>query len=333
MEEGWERPPRLALQREQLNQLIAPAFPGKHVASAEVLATGLANTNLCFQLQGEQDKYVLRLYTRDPAAAARELELMRYLAASPKAAVPVAPLIYSAPEPTPGHPPYSIWGFVEGELLQALWQPLSQPSRVRELVDIAETCGRVLALLSGHRFATCGEFGPGLSIVHEYGPPSRFVPGMAHRALFEGRAGARLGDKLTHELWRVVERASPALRAIDNAYTLVHADYKRSNLLVQRRAGAWQVAAVLDWEFACAGPPLIDVGLFLRAGTALPSGFREAFAAGYREGGGHLPSDWWPLSRLVDVVSQLTFLDDPHHRPRVFAETTRVLEETIRMLV
>jgi fructokinase len=89
---------------------------------------------------------------------------------------------------------------------------------------------------------------------------------------------------------------------------------------------------VLDWEFAFAGPPLVDVGLFLRAGDALPRGFREAFAAGYRAAGGVLPNDWLPLSRLVDVVSQVTFLDDPRERPRVFAETTEVLKETLRML-
>jgi hypothetical protein len=77
---------------------------------------------------------------------------------------------------------------------------------------------------------------------------------------------------------------------------------------------------------------LIDVGLFLRAGQALPPGFREAFAAGYRESGGELPEDWLPLSRLIDVLSQVTFLNGARERPRVFAETTDVLKETIDVL-
>ena len=122
------------------------------------------------------------------------------------------------------------------------------------------------------------------------------------------------------------------LEMIDGRYTLVHADYKRSNLLIKRSGATWNVAAVLDWEFACAGPPLIDVGLFLRAGEALPDGFRDAFASCYRDAGGELPAEWLPLSRLVDVVSQVTFLDDPRDRPRVFAETAEVVKETIRML-
>jgi aminoglycoside phosphotransferase (APT) family kinase protein len=113
---------------------------------------------------------------------------------------------------------------------------------------------------------------------------------------------------------------------------LVHADYKRSNLLIQSAGTGWKVGAVLDWEFAFAGPSIIDVGLFLRAGQALPGGFREEFASCYQDAGGELPADWLPLSRLVDVMSQVTFLDDSRDRPRVFAETITVVKETIEML-
>jgi aminoglycoside phosphotransferase (APT) family kinase protein len=328
MEEGWERPPRLELGPDQMRHLVEPAFPGREVADFAALSTGLANTNIRFRLRGEERTYVLRLHTRDPDAARRELELMNYLAASPVARVPVAPLVYSDPGPERGEYPYSIWGFVEGTLLQELFKAL----RPSDLVDIAGACGCVLASISAHRFPECGELGPNLSVVREYGCPSRFVPDVVHRALFDGRAGERLGRELRDALWRVVERAAPRLTAIDDRYTLVHGDYKRSNLLIGRPAAGWEVSAVLDWEFAFAGPPLVDVGLFLRAGEALPDGFREAFASGYRDAGGVLPDDWLPLSRLVDLVSQVIFLDDPRERPRVFAETTEVVKETVRLL-
>ena len=54
--------------------------------------------------------------------------------------------------------------------------------------------------------------------------------------------------------------------------------------------------------------------------------------AGYREGGAELPDDWLALSRLVDLISQMTFLNSPEERPRVFAESKAVVEETVRML-
>jgi Ser/Thr protein kinase RdoA (MazF antagonist) len=328
LEEGWERPPRLEPSLAELAQLVEPAFPGSVIREHETLTTGLANTNIRFRLAGREPAYVLRLHTREPAAAARESELMSYLAKSGRGAIPVAPIIYRDPVPQRGKFPYSIWQYVEGTLLQELFKTLSDS----ELVAIAETCGKIAAAFATHRFPSCGEFGAKLSIVSNYGAPSEFVPQAIHHALFGGLAGARLGQPLRDALWAAVDQTAPLLREVDGRYTLVHADYKRSNLVLQRSGSTWNVAAVLDWEFAFAGPPLIDVGLFLRAGEALPAGFRDAFAAGYRDAGGELPSNWLRLSRLLDLLSQVTFLNDPRDRPRIVAETTNVVKETVRLL-
>ncbi len=342
MEEGWERPPRVELSADELAHLIEPAFPGSSIAESSVLSSGLANTNLRFRLHGDTAAYVLRLHTRDHEAAGRERALMGLLSRGPGPSIPVPRLIYADPAPCHGQQrrgqhPYSIWSFVEGTLLADLFQQLAPG----ELIEIARVCGQVLARLRQYPFGFCGGLGAELDLARQYGPPSRFVPDAVRSALFEGRAGERLGPSLRDELWRLVERGSPRLTAVDGRYSLVHGDYKRSNLLLRRSGGDssgggvcphWELSAVLDWEFAFAGPPLIDVGLFLRAGEALPAGFREAFVAGYREGGGELPDDWLPLSRLVDVLSQVTFLNDERERPRVFAETTEVVKETISVL-
>jgi Ser/Thr protein kinase RdoA (MazF antagonist) len=328
MEEGWERPPHVELSSEELAHLLEPAFPSKAIAEVSVLTAGLANTNLRFRLEGSADAYVLRIHTRDHAALPRERALMRLLANGSGPAIPVPRLIYSDPLPLRGEHPYSVWTFVEGRLLAELFQELAP----EELIEVARECGRVLARFRQYSFAACGALGAELEITREYGRPSHFLPEAVRHALFDGQAGVRLGAALRDELWGLVEGAAPRLSAIDDRYSLVHADYKRSNLLVQRATNGWQVSAVLDWEFAFAGPPLIDVGLFLRAGEALPPGFREAFVAGYRERGGELPDDWLPLSRLIDVLSQVTFLNGARERPRVFAETTEVLKETIRVL-
>jgi hypothetical protein len=71
MEQGWEceRPPRIELGRDELNELVARAFPGARVSESSVLATGLANTNVRFRLEGDEAMYVLRVYTREPEAA------------------------------------------------------------------------------------------------------------------------------------------------------------------------------------------------------------------------------------------------------------------------
>jgi aminoglycoside phosphotransferase (APT) family kinase protein len=328
VEEGWERPPRVELSEAELQHLIRPAFPGDRIIEHRVVSTGLANTNVHFWLDSYEQSFVLRLHTREPKAAVKERDLMRFLASHPHPPIPVAPLIYSDVAPERGGHPYSIWQFVPGTLLQNLFSTL--PSA--ELVQIARVCGQVAAGLSAHSFSSCGELGSNLKVVEEYGAPSRFIPALVHSALSDGLAGQRLGKPLSDALWHAVERRRSWLQELDGRYSLVHADYKRSNLLLARAGESWAVTAVLDWEFAFAGPPLVDVGLFLRAGDALPSGFREAFAAGYREAGGVLPAEWLRLSRLVDLLSQITFLNDSRDRPRIVAETTRVVQETVRML-
>jgi Ser/Thr protein kinase RdoA (MazF antagonist) len=319
MEEGWERPPHAVPTLPELNALVTAAFSGGELVRHELITTGLANTNLRVWVRGHTGSYVLRLYTRDARAVLRESALMRVL---PRG-VPVPELVHAAVSPTP----HSIWRWVEGDLLQQLFATASG----EELRQIAQLCGQTLAALAPIRFDRCGELDENLNVAHEYGAPSHFVPAVITSGL-AGLPGQRLGPKLSSELFTVVARVAPLLREVDGDYSLVHADFKRSNLLIARAPGGFRIAAVLDWEFACAGPPLLDVGLFLRAGRALPDRFRDAFVHGYRNAGGKVPSAWLPLSRLVDLVSQIQFLDGTSERPRVWAETTRVVEESLELL-
>ena len=54
------------------------------------------------------------------------------------------------------------------------------------------------------------------------------------------------------------------MATFDHEARLVHGDFGAANILVRQVQGAWQVAAVIDWEFAFAGTPLFDLGHFLR---------------------------------------------------------------------
>jgi len=81
----------------------------------------------------------------------------------------------------------------------------------------------------------------------------------------------------------------------------VHCDFGSRNLLVREAAGKWTVASVLDWEFAVAGSPLIDVGHFLRYERAKRALLEPHFSEGFLSGGGKLPGDWRHLARVFDL--------------------------------
>jgi fructokinase len=93
------------------------------------------------------------------------------------------------------------------------------------------------------------------------------------------------------------------LAALNRDPRLVHGDFNRRNLLVQPVKGRWQVAAVLDWEFAISGSPLADAGAFLRYEKPLAPLAALHFSHGYRAAGGQLPEDWRSLSRCLSLAA------------------------------
>jgi aminoglycoside phosphotransferase (APT) family kinase protein len=62
----------------------------------------------------------------------------------------------------------------------------------------------------------------------------------------------------------------------------VHSEFNGKNLLVLGRGGRWSISAVLDWEFAFSGSPLVDVGNMLRFRASYPPSFVSGFIAGFR---------------------------------------------------
>ncbi len=100
----------------------------------------------------------------------------------------------------------------------------------------------------------------------------------------------------------------PLSTSIVDPPVLVHADYNPKNILVRQVGGHWQVAAVIDWEFAFAGWALTDVANMLRHPEMLPAGYPDAFVAGFGAAGGGLSDGWERRARVLDVFALVGFL-------------------------
>jgi fructokinase len=141
----------------------------------------------------------------------------------------------------------------------------------------------------------------------------------------QSRVDARLAERVRAFAWGLAVR----LAGLDEERSLVHADFNSPNLLMRPAAGGWEVAAVLDWEFAFSGSPLWDVGNFLRyerRGRPL----REPwFSRGCREEGLALPEDWRTLARAADLASLCEILTrDPLPQP-IAAEVLELVAATV----
>lgn len=326
MQDGWERRhAHLTLDREAVRVLLEPAFPGCVVVEAEPLSGGLANTNYRVMLAGRDEPVVLRLYTRDETACAREAALARLVAGR----VPVAEVLYADPAGAVGGQPYAVLRWVEGVKLERL---LAEDD-VSDMGGMARAVGATLAEIHSFGFPRSGNLGPDLAVTEPLGTPREMTEGHVGELLREPLVRERLGGDLTARVEALLREQASALDTIVEPMTLVQADYKAQNLLLRRDSDSgWRMAAVLDWEFAHAGTPLLDLGILLRYRHTLPPDFTRGVIAGYAEAGGFLPAEWPRLTRLLDLLSLAEFLAWPDANARMVADMRALAERTLEEL-
>lgn len=254
----------------------------KQPKDVRYLEGGFNNANYALD-----DELVLRLYAQGHEAALRESKVLEIATWH---GVP-APRILQAGS-------FEERGFLLSELV---------PGRLMDdKADFADV-GAQLARIHSLSFKGYGLF--------EADGELRDVPSSLGEEIvadaLNGRAGSRLGPERILALL-ALEQAQPH----PQAPSMVHCDFNPKNILVDDDG---KVAAILDWEFAMAGDPLIDLGNFFRFSEDYDPQQMAQFEDGYRKAGGILPQDWKRQAQLHDLVSLVSFLDKPEHHPETFA--------------
>jgi aminoglycoside phosphotransferase (APT) family kinase protein len=301
-----------------LPRILARALPDHAILSCEPLAGGLSNAIYRIHVAGLADSFVLRLYSRDPAACRKEIDLHRLI--SP--AVPVPEILHAECTGDPDTPPYILMRWVEG----ITFREIKRRRDPAEIAACARAIGAVLARIGAFTFDRPGAIGPALVI----GPPLiESIPAFVEQCLATPDFERRVGPSDRLRLRQFFRDWAPALSALDGDRSLVHSDFGGPNLLLRQSAGRWQVAAVLDWEFAFSGTPLCDIGHMLRYERSDAPLIEPHFSNAFRDHGGMLPPDWRPLARAIDLTALCEFLARPTLPDDVLAE---ILELTFATL-
>jgi aminoglycoside phosphotransferase (APT) family kinase protein len=221
-------------------ELVAPF-------SAELISGGRSNLTYGL-LDGGGRRYVLRRPPLGELAAsahdvAREWGIVSALSSTD---VPVPRPVALCEDPALIGAPFFVMEFVAGETLE---DPASA-GRLTEAAcaDAASSLIAILARLHRHDVAALG--------LGALVRPGRLIERQLRRW------GRQLDsyDALTSDLIRSVgadlERRIPPEQSV----SLVHGDYKLNNLRIDE---AGEVVAVLDWELAAVGDPLVDLGWLL----------------------------------------------------------------------
>jgi fructosamine-3-kinase len=267
-ERDWERSgPVAAFDPADVRCRLGPTHE-----SLELLSGGHANVNVRVGAGR-----VLRIYRRDPGAAAREKTLLL----QPWTSFVVPSVLASGED-------FLVLAYVPHGMLTVSAEHGAQT-------------GRALAEIHRTRFARAGFLDAALRVAKPFDDSIAALFAYARSEIDRAAAGADEAD-LRRRFTAFLADRLDALRAAAGSPALLHGDFKASNL---HRTPENRLL-VLDWEFAYAGPALMDVGQLLRWDP--PAAFISAFARTYREDGGELPQDWRRCAEVFDLFNLVGLL-------------------------
>jgi len=309
----------------EVQQIIDYAFPGLRATDVQVLSGGLINTNLKVLLTSDRPPVVLRLYRDGAAICRKEVALLNQVSQT----VPVPKVLHSEPDGFAGFGPFAILEFVEGITFQQLKRTNDLPA----IQQAAYSVGETLAAIGRYQFPAQGRLTADREAL-QVGEP--FVTGPNQIASimdvflrspnFARSTGAVLREQLHNFVWAW----EPAMPKLDAERSLVHCDFGNRNILVHEQNGAWKVAAVLDWEFAFSGSPLLDVGHFLRYERQDQPLREPYFSRGFVEHGGTLPHNWRNLVRVIDLTGLVECLTHEDLPAEVETELLQLINATLK---
>lgn len=311
MDNAWERSiPFVPLGSGQALQVLKTHWPGVRIDRLVPLTEGKRSTNYCvFTSEG---RLLLRLHAEEDDSWLKQQRAREALGAT----VPMQQLLFSGRHAAIGNRTYAVYDYVEGtSLLQAMRDGLKPDlALMRQLAE-------ALAAIHTVRYEAVGFLDVRLKLAEPL-PPLREWYGL----FLTADARRRLGERLAERIERVVHKRLTVLEELDAGSTLVHGDFRPTNLLV--RDG--RLVCVLDWEFMMAGHSMSDVGQLFRYEEQFAREQKAAFAEAYnRLASRPLPDGWELYGKLRDLVNLLQMLGEPRELPNKFADLTRLAAASV----
>lgn len=200
----------------------------------------------------------------------------------------------------------------------------------RETEHLGLALGRTAAAIHGFTFERPGFFEAGLQVGGAIDMGRKGLLAYLRACLVDGRGAARLGLDLTAAITSFAERNAEMLETWRHPSCLVHGDFNGRNILVRPSSDrGWEVAAILDWEFALSASPALDFGNFLRPPLGHDEALVAAFVRGYRGAGGSLPSDWRRIAQVADLFAWADLVSRSETGATVIADAKRYLRHMI----
>lgn len=300
--------------------LLGNIFGRTRVAHVQLLSEGLCNFNYRVDLNAGAEAFVVRIYGRDPNVCQKEADLLRTL----RDKIPVPELLHVHANGFCGVGPFIVMRYVEG----ITFRQLRRTRETEAIAQAAYSIGETLARLGQHRFAQGGWLGAGPAVARRFPHVPNAIPALIDSCLASPTLQSRLDEQVRERVHELAWSRARELRRLEDEACLVHGDFNNRNVIVRRERGRWQVAAILDWEFAVSGSPLFDIASFLQYERKSSPSREPHFSLGYKSGGGRLPEEWWQLARVVGLKGQCDILTQPDLPAEIVTEVADLVRAT-----
>lgn len=303
--------PLIEIDPGRVRAVVFSLMEGARTAEVVRVEEGLVNS-LYRVTSTDGESLCVRICAAGSAAWRREQQILALAAAT----LPVPDvLLGDSNDPRIGHP-YFVYRWIDGETVNECRRHTPEA-----LLSLARPLGCLLGAV--------GSLAPSSdrAVLSRRSVNTQLA--LAERRLQGELARQRLGGALSDALRRRLDAGRRRLEALDGEAWLVHGDFGGRNILVRFDEGSWRVAGLLDWEEACTGSRLWDVGSLFRYASRYSATFSNCFSAGYREACDELPEDWYPAARLLDALRLVDTLNGERELPVVFSECRELVAAVV----
>lgn len=136
----------------------------------------------------------------------------------------------------------------------------------------------------------------------------------------------RIGKDIKERVKKLVVDKKIYLYEIDKYISFTHSDFRPANMLIDKNNSIW----IVDWEFSGFGHSLGDIGQFFRYENNFDEKQIKIFEEAYNNSSKKtLPSNWYELSKLRDLVNPLQMIGAKEDLPQKYADLKNIILNTL----
>ncbi|MGR3765483.1 phosphotransferase family protein [Rossellomorea sp. NS-SX7] len=302
MKAGWERSNDYIMpDLHEVRNMLKPFLKGRFVEKIARLSGGLNNSNIKVTTDSHED-FVLRIYNERSNNMKIEAEIARLL----DGRVPVPQTLYADSSCSVFHYPFMLMKWVPGVQLSEMVDRKNE----KILWTAAHAAGEALANIHAVTFPESGFLDDELNIKERVEITADTFLEFIEEMIEKGYVSKHLEETLCGDVVRFAQEHASLMDDPGDQHSLVHSDFNPLNILVvEEKESEMKISAILDWEYAFSGSPLMDIGNMLRYEGMGSTGMLKPFILSYQENGGVLPEDWLKKAKLLDLIALLDLLN------------------------